>query len=722
MDRIRKVKMDTRRFYKCVSKTVPINISENGQGNPMEQAEPEPEPEHVVEIDLDPEISHDSDDIVIDDVDSIEDNIHGHVEDDNYISDVGFHGNMLEDSTDIDMSSQVDIQSDDVVDDTLSFDSDNESLPSLNMQDTDSEEEQNNPYSQFPKLDLESFEGIKELAEDKSNGWRAVRNGDRENKHSIPFTRTGEKLCYVPDSRNPEDFFNALFDRSFWSVLVDNTNQYAHSKKNSQGADSIERMNHPDYKRCSRMHQWKDVTEPEMKVFFAHMIIMGIVKKPKIEKYWCRNKLSRTSFFGQVMSRDRFSNILWNLHVADDTTNPKKGSPGHDPLAKIRPFIEMCNDNFKFVYKPDVDLSMDEGCCPWKGRLSFRCYNPSKPAKFHIKLYQMSESNSGYVLGFEVYTGKGSCVNEAYPYQNPQCTVTTKNVLTLADNCDVLDKGHHMYFDNYYTSPQLMEELLHRETLSCGTVRKDRSGLPVSLKNVTLKQLPRGQCVFRRKYTDIDTPGPMFCIRWHDKRLVYMLSTMHSGVEVWTGKRNYKDNTPIYKPEVIVDYTNKMGGVDMSDQLMNYYNFLRKSIKWWRKLFIHLVNMVIMNAFILNKKYGHKKLSHVGYREYLAEYLLKDGNPQIYVQEMRIENDSVSNRLEGRHFPERIPTKEGKNKTLPLACKVCFVGKAQSKSHNIPSKRKMCTYRCNTCKLPMCITPCFQIYHEHEDYQSVLIK
>ena len=49
-----------------------------------------------------------------------------------------------------------------------------------------------------------------------------------------------------------------------------------------------------------------------------------------------------------------------------------------------------------------------------------------------------------------------------------------------------------------------------------------------------------------------------------------------------------------------------MGGVDLSDQLLNYYSFLRKSMKWSGKLLIHLFNLLIFNAYILNKHYGHK--------------------------------------------------------------------------------------------------------------------
>ena len=43
---------------------------------------------------------------------------------------------------------------------------------------------------------------------------------------------------------------------------------------------------------------------------------------------------------------------------------------------------------------------------PFHGRVQFRCYNPSKPVKYHIKLFEVNEARTGYCLGFDVYTGK----------------------------------------------------------------------------------------------------------------------------------------------------------------------------------------------------------------------------------------------------------------------------------------------------------------------------
>ena len=69
------------------------------------------------------------------------------------------------------------------------------------------------------------------------------------------------------------------------------------------------------------------------------------------------------------MSRNKFQSILWNLHICDDSQNPRHGQPGHDPLAKLQPFISMVENNFCHLYRPEENISIDEACCPFKGWL-----------------------------------------------------------------------------------------------------------------------------------------------------------------------------------------------------------------------------------------------------------------------------------------------------------------------------------------------------------------
>ena len=114
---------------------------------------------------------------------------------------------------------------------------------------------------------------------------------------------------------------------------------------------------------------------------------MGILKKNSLEQYWSRDSILNMPFFGHYMSRNHFQNILWNLHVSDpDETNPQKGEAGHDPLFLVRPMVDMMQRNFHTKYRPGKELSLDESTCPFKGRVHFKCYNPTKPNRFHIKL------------------------------------------------------------------------------------------------------------------------------------------------------------------------------------------------------------------------------------------------------------------------------------------------------------------------------------------------
>ena len=146
-----------------------------------------------------------------------------------------------------------------------------------------------------------------------------------------------------------------------------------------------------------------------MKVFVAHLIVIGILKKNSLEQYWSRDSILNTPFLVTTCPEIIFKTILWNLHISDPgETNPLKGEADHDPLFLVRLMVDMMQRNFHTKYRPGKELSLDESTCPFKGRVHFKCYNPKKPNRFHIKLFMVSEPSTGYICGFEVYTGDAS--------------------------------------------------------------------------------------------------------------------------------------------------------------------------------------------------------------------------------------------------------------------------------------------------------------------------
>ena len=77
-----------------------------------------------------------------------------------------------------------------------------------------------------------------------------------------------------------------------------------------------------------------------------------------------------------------------------------------------------------------------------------------------------------------MYAGKEDPVNEVQPVleavgaDNPSMSASEKMVLYLI--APLLNKGYHVYTDNWYSSLRLYMYLLEKNTLACGTVRENR--------------------------------------------------------------------------------------------------------------------------------------------------------------------------------------------------------------------------------------------------------
>ena len=164
----------------------------------------------------------------------------------------------------------------------------------------------------------------------------------------------------------------------------------------------------------------------------------------------------------------------------------------------------------------------------------------------------------------------------------------------------------------------------------------------------------------------------MLALKWCDKHTVYMLSTIHSASMVSTGRVDYRRNL-ISKPEPVHHYIKEMGGVDLGDQMMSYYSFLRRSIKWWRKIFIHLFNMVLLNAFVLQKKFANSPLEHEDFREYIVDMLLREGLESCSIPlPPQVSNQQIGeSHLTERHFATFIPCAIGAKRARPT--RPCFL-------------------------------------------------
>ncbi|XP_054260003.1 piggyBac transposable element-derived protein 4-like [Macrosteles quadrilineatus] len=208
----------------------------------------------------------------------------------------------------------------------------------------------------------------------------------------------------------------------------------------------------------------------------------------------------------------------------------------------------------------------------WRGRLLFRQYIKGKRHKYGIKLYSLCEPN-GLVVRFTIYSGgQGQLGGKGH---------AIKVVMHLMKG--KLNVGHALYMDNFYNSFPLASKLLSKKTYCTGTLRMDRKYLPEDIKAAKLK---KGETVAR--YAE----GVMVA-KWKDKQVVSFLSTEHDNTMVMSSNRR---NVQREKPLAIVQYNANMKGVDRSDQMLSYYPSDHKSLRWYKKIFIHLIQMIMVNA------------------------------------------------------------------------------------------------------------------------------
>ena len=157
--------------------------------------------------------------------------------------------------------------------------------------------------------------------------------------------------------------------------------------------------------------------------------------------------------------------------------------PQYDRIYKIRLVLDHLHEKFQ-VYEPRQAVCVDESLLLWKGRLIFHQYILLKSATFGIKIYLCCKSDGsvkgsgGYCYCFKVYAGKEDPVNEVQPVleavgvDNPSMSASEKMVLYLI--VPLLNKGYHVYTNNWYTSLRLYMYLLEKNTLACSTVRENR--------------------------------------------------------------------------------------------------------------------------------------------------------------------------------------------------------------------------------------------------------
>lgn len=510
-----------------------------------------------------------------------------------------------------------------------------------------------------------------------SDANRASNDGWSQDMKDLPLlTFLSKSGLNLEPEELPEkelDFFSLFFNEELIELITRETNEFA---------SAFFTANISDPGPSDAPSNFVPVTDKEIRVFLALVMLMSIIKKPTIHMYFTTDTVFATPFFNSAMSRNRFCDVLRFLHFTSDSSGPR--------LYKIQPVLEILSKNFKELYTPDREICIDESLFGWKGRIGFRQYIPSKRARYGIKIYKLCESQTGYIWNFLIYTGKDTeLINTSGLYGER----VVKTLLSTLEN-----KGYNLYLDRFFASPNLAFYLNSVKTNICGTVSKNRSGMP--------KSLPRK---FQKDKFLAFQKNSVNVFGFKDKKKdVVIITSIHNNQKVPTGKKDRQTKEEILKPHCVVEYNKYMGGVDTGDSVMYHYPAFRKTIKWYRKLFFGFMDMALYNANVLFMKSTGKKLSNLEFKSRVIYQIVEK-----YIEPKMTKLSSKSPvpnplRLTGRHFPSLYINDKGVKSRK--RCVVCTRTRVKER------RFQRTYYECKICGVGLCVEECFEKYHTLQNF------
>jgi len=203
---------------------------------------------------------------------------------------------------------------------------------------------------------------------------------------------------------------------------------------------------------------------------------------------------------------------------------------------------------------------------------------------------------------------------------------------------------------------------------------------------------------------------------WQDTKPVHVVSTAFDPTVVCSVNRTQKDGTTmaVSCPEVICQYTRRMGGVDRFDERRGRYSVSRRSRKWWMRIFFFLVDCAIANSLVLyNAVHPTNPMIMLLFRQELfrslvnnytsrrrrsslqgTSFMSRESRRNPIMHKRPGVPDSIRLSSVGTHMPQQIEQYR--------RCRACSTQKNNKRSKIV----------CSACGVCLCVYPCFADFHK----------
>ncbi|CAH1990479.1 unnamed protein product [Acanthoscelides obtectus] len=398
------------------------------------------------------------------------------------------------------------------------------------------------------------------------------------------------------------------------------------------------------------------LSKGELLNFLGIMLFSGYHTLPQVPLYWSNEEDKGIDIVKKCMSRNRFQAIKRNIHLSDNSNLDKD-----DKFSKLRPYLDAWG---VFAH----NLSIYEQMVPYFGRHSCKMFIKGKPVRFGFKQWCLCSSD-GYLFYSIPYAG--AIANK----ERTSLGLGRETVNNLLANVDYPAR-HSIFFDNFFSSYQLLVDLKNKGLYATGTIRSNRTGHCPLVEPKIMSKRERGayDCAY-------DKNNKISMVRWNDNSIVTICSNVYS-VEPINQVRRYnrkeKREIHVQEPNVIARYNRCMGGVDLHDNGIANYRIRVMGNIWWWPIFCNSIDSIIVNCWKLYNSVYQNKISQLDFKSYVALRLMKTDR----LVEVRFDDCGLT--------VTRHPNKARRR------CRECH-------SHTV--------HMCKRCKVHLHVS-CFEKYHQ----------
>ncbi|XP_072392146.1 uncharacterized protein [Diabrotica undecimpunctata] len=401
------------------------------------------------------------------------------------------------------------------------------------------------------------------------------------------------------------------------------------------------------------------------------------------------------------MTRNRFQLILRFLHFADNTA-----ALPNDRCQKI---VE--NDTYTFAQQcnPGSILVVDENNMDNKRKK----YDFDNPKHLQELIDLIEDGNVSEIDNLEVPGGESSDEEDGIldNCENKSIIRPGVDALTRRDT-ETLEEGDGSENDNEelgrtYDSDDEYNNIPDEVAGYSGTKK---------LGNNEILKLPRGSVD-----EVVNKEKNVVLVKWLDTKTVKLASNYVSAGNLDIVRRwDKKGSCYVNRPEIVKDYNYGISGVDLMDQMINYYRIFIRSRKWTLRVIMHMIDFALTNSWLEYRKDCDKcnttnkdRMKFLDFRIRVAESLINMGNS---VSRKRGRPASSSPKLSISTFKRRGETRP----FLEIQTdNFGHIPEFNSKKEATRCKNTDCNGSshvfCTKCKIHLCLIKarnCFAAFHE----------